>query len=76
MLAQDLQGIAEDFQRAQDLRGGNYPLAAANAQKNTYHQGVLPYHRYLQQRDDDRLDEAAPYFQQARPCPTPATPWG
>ena len=69
LLAQDLQGIATSLQRAQSLRGGDYPLAAVNARKTAYHQGLLPYHRYLQERDEARLDEAAPYFRQAQPLP-------
>jgi formylglycine-generating enzyme required for sulfatase activity len=68
-LAQDLEPLLAGFRRARDLRNGAYPLAKANAGLTLYHQGLLDYHRFLQERDEAFLNTAAAYFEQVDTLP-------
>jgi PKD repeat protein len=63
--APELEGPAAAFARARTLRGGDYPLATANAARNRFHQGLLRYHDFLQDRDTAALSQAEAFFQQA-----------
>lgn len=63
--AAELEAAAAAFARARALRGGDYPLATANAARNRFHQGLLRYHDFLQDRDTAALSQAEAFFQQA-----------
>ncbi|MCR9052106.1 MAG: SUMF1/EgtB/PvdO family nonheme iron enzyme [Phaeodactylibacter xiamenensis] len=66
---QDLEPLLADFRRASGLRGGNYPLAASNTSLTLYHQGLLDYHRFLQEGDEVWLGTAAAFFEQVDTLP-------
>lgn len=68
-LAQDLEPLLAGFRRASTLRSSAYLLAEANAGLTLYHQGLLDYHRFLQERDEAFLNTAAAYFEQVDTLP-------
>jgi len=66
LIPADLEGIAADLNRAQQLRNNDYSLAADNAAANDYHRGLLYYYDYLQTQEADQLRLAENFFQIAR----------
>ncbi len=65
LLPEDLQPLARNLERALALRQGDYALAADNAARNAYHRGLLHYHDYLQNQEDQQLAVAEPFFRKA-----------